>query len=152
MFDISERMVYTGVKMQDISNEISEYWTSQGFSVSFKAKNYVGGEAYAEEMGVKTQFAVNLYPDGDKTYVDLKLIGNVSSNSLILLVICLVFIWPVALLLGFLAYDKFSKRAKYVSYYMWDHLNRATGKVGVPAYAYAYAPMGPAPPPPPVQP
>ena len=145
MFDISERMVYTGVKMQDISNKISEYWTSQGFYVSHQTQNYVGGEAYTEEMGVKTQFAINIYPEGDKTHVDLRMNGNVSSNSLILLVICLVFIWPVALILGFLAYDKFDKRAKYLSYYFWDHLNRAVGTNGTPAYA----PTGPPPPPPP---
>ena len=149
MFDVTERMAYAGVKAQDLANKIAEYWTSQGLYVTYKTQNYVSGEAYGEEMGVRTQFVVNIYPDGDKTIVDLKLIGEVPSNSLVLAVIIFIFIWPLAVLLGFLAYDKFTKRAKYYSYYLWDHLNRATGKSGVPAFTYTYPPAGPPPPSPP---
>jgi len=147
MFDKTARMVYSNVGTQDLSHQIAQYWISQGFFVSHQAQNYVGGEAYTEEMGIKTQFAANIYPDGEKTYVDLRLTGNLSTNGIIILVICCLFSLLLAAILGYIAYDKYEKRANYLTGYFWDTLNRATGKMGMPAYAY-YGPAPPAPPPP----
>src|SRR5512137_1311380 len=88
MFDKASRLVYTNVGHQDLAAKIAQYWSSQGFYISQQAPNYVGGESYEEEMGIKTQFAINIYPDGERTYIDLRLIAQPSTNAIIILAIC----------------------------------------------------------------
>jgi hypothetical protein len=143
LFSKREVLVYKNVDIDLMIPQLMDYWTRMGFYVTQMSPHYLSGVAYGEEMGIRSQFNLTIFPRGEYTTFDLYTQGEIQTSSIVILVIIAVLLWPVALILGLVSYFKYDSRSKSSMYNFWGFLNHITGQAGVPPIGYYQSPPPP---------
>ena len=142
MFDKREVLTYQNIDVKAITPQVVDYWTRCGYYVTQVSPTTLAGTGYSEEYGIRPQFNLNMTTQGNITTFDLSTKGEVSSTAIIILILLVVFLWPVALILGIVGYTKHDGNAKATMYNFWGFINSLSNQQGMPPMGY-YTPPPP---------
>jgi hypothetical protein len=112
MFRRQDRVVVGGIELPALLQGLQSTMHSQAI-VPFGAASpggYVGmgpGVGY----GVRPKVSVHCYPMQGGTVVDIELVAEVDSSSMVLGILLLVVFWPIAVILGVLAHQAYERYA-----------------------------------------
>lgn len=142
MFERREVLSYTDPDLDDVNNKTIKYWTRMGFHVMRISPRIIRGVSYNDDIGLRSEFILRSFDDGNRVNFELTLKAELSSTGLVLLVVFGIFFWPVALLLGLMSHSRYTDNALNHSYNFWEHMNYITGQTGKPSRYYApYPPV-----------
>ncbi|HEY1695738.1 MAG TPA: hypothetical protein VGG39_26400 [Polyangiaceae bacterium] len=80
------------------------------------------GRGPASNFRMAPLVMVQAMPAPGGTAVQITIGAEVDTTGWILFVVCCVFFWPAAALIGFLGYDDFNKRRQYALQVFWSQL------------------------------
>jgi hypothetical protein len=96
------------------------------------------GRSATASWGMFTTVSVRMQPSPGGTSVQLQVGAELETMSIVILVVCVLLFWPIALVLGYLAYDDFQKRRAAMMYAIWTALG--AGPPPAPTSPYGVKP------------
>ena len=85
------------------------------------------GKTMTRTYGIATVVSTRAMAVQGGTTVEVTVGAELDTTSIVILVVLLVLFWPVAVVLGYLGYDDFTKRRAYAMHLAWQHLAAASG-------------------------
>ena len=101
------------------------------------------GKTMTRSYGLATTVSTRVMAVSGGTSVEVTVGAELDTSSIVILVVLLVLFWPVALVLGYLGYDDFTKRRAYAMHMVWQNLAAAAG-TQPSMYGVNAPPRGPA--------
>jgi hypothetical protein len=80
------------------------------------------GRSLARSWNITQTITVQTMPAPGGTGVQITTGAEVDQTGMVLFIVAAVLLWPVAVIVGFLAYDDFNKRRQYALQMIWSQL------------------------------
>jgi hypothetical protein len=127
VFDKTERWFFPG-DMQPVLASAMSSVASSGFALQPFGPNSWAGRGNAASWGLLPMVALSVIPAQTGAFLEIRQSAEVDTNGVILIAVFALFFFPVALILGVLAYQDLQNRQTRLLQAIWAPISGASGQ------------------------
>jgi hypothetical protein len=144
MLDKIDRRYFSGTDVAAIANSLSGTLYQWGIQVQQVGPNSWSGRGAQGSYSMLPKVGFTIAPIQDGMSVDIRISADIDNNGIIILVIAWLFFFPIAVVLGILAYQDWERRSTELMGAVWAPL--ANRMIAPPAPNWGPPAMGVPPP------
>lgn len=139
MLDKNERNYFPGTDVNGTLSILSGALAQSGIELAQFGPNTWGGRGKIVSYGIAPKASVTVTQMQDGYFLDIRMSPDFESNALVIFVISWIFVFPVAIILGVMAYQDWEARMRQLFFAVWSPLGPRMG----PPPGYQPMPTGP---------
>lgn len=142
MFDKTDRQFFSGQDVQGVVGTIQQALHAQGIPTQQTGPTTWAGRGTVPAWGLVPKVAISVAPSPQGFYVDIRVLADVEGSGIVGFILAWIFFFPVAILLGYMAYQDFTQRRDYLIHSLWSPVGHL---IIAPNYAspqFGMAPQG----------
>lgn len=147
MFDRTDRQFFSGQDVQGIVGTIQQGLHAQGIPIQQTGPTTWAGRGTIPSWGLVPKVSVSAAPSPQGFYVDIRVLADVEGSGIVAFIVAWFLFFPVAIVLGYMAYQDFVQRRDYLIHALWSPVGHLIVAPNYPApqfnQAPAYPPQGP---------
>ena len=128
MLDKNERQFFPGQDLAGVIAILQGALYNAGISLQQTAPNQWSGRGNVASWGMVPKVLVSSMPTQDGFFLDVKTTPDIEGGGVVLFIVCWVFFFPLAIILGFLGYQDWQNRQNQLSQLIWAPLGPRIGQ------------------------
>lgn len=128
MLDKTERQYFPGQDLAGVIGILQGTLYNAGIGLQQTGPNQWSGRGNVASWGMVPKVLVSSMPTQEGFFLDVKTTPDVEGGGVVILIVCWVFFFPLAIILGFLAYQDWQNRQTQLSQLIWPPLGPRIGQ------------------------
>jgi hypothetical protein len=147
VFDKTDRQFFAGQDVQSIVGTFQQVLHSQGIPTQQTGPSTWSGRGNMPSWGLVPKVSIAVGPSPNGFYVDIRVLADIEGGGIAGFIVAWFLFFPVAILLGYLAYQDFIQRRDYLIHSLWSTVGHLIVAPNYPSPQFGnpgFPPQGPA--------
>lgn len=119
MLDKNERQYFSQEHAQSVIQTVSGTLHSAGIALTQTGPNQWTGRGQVASYGVVPKVLVSMMPMQNGFFLDVRIVADLESNAIVILIVLWFVFFPVALILGLMGYQDWERRQVQLFQAVW---------------------------------
>lgn len=142
MFDRTDRQFFAGQDVQSIVGTLLQALHAQGIPTQQTGPATWAGRGTMPSWGLVPKVSIAAAPSPQGFYIDIRVLADIEGSGIAGLIISWFLFFPVALILGYMAYQDFTQRRDYLIHSLWSPVGHLIIAPNYPPPQFGVQPPG----------
>jgi hypothetical protein len=148
VFDKTDRQFFSGQDVQSVVGTIQQALHAQGIPSQQTGPTTWAGRGVNPAWGLVPKVSIMAAPSPQGFYVDIRVLADIEGSGIVGFIVAWFLFFPVAIILGYMAYQDFTQRRDYLIHSLWSPVGHLIVAPNYPSpqfgnQAPGYPPQGP---------